>query len=307
MTHFKFWFMHFNGDHSLVQISLFNFLLINLHVMAADAVPTIVFIIENPVIRAQIYIVWVLAVFGFLLPWQWIGLVRAGWFEWTRLGNLGGILSAAVVSVFSTLLLLYYVAPSPSELTKTFLIAQERDGYSSEISHINETTLGVSGELHYGAASKIATLMRDGDLTTLEIDVTAGHLYEARRLSHFVKERGIDVTVNEVCLSPCTLVLASGAHRTAASTAVIGFQGYKVLYPDDRSSWFVEQNQQKDMEWLKEQGIDAALIQKSFYTHYVQAFWYPDVELLREKGWIDRISKANATISDSDTVSVTGQ
>ena len=304
MKRLKFWVLHFNGDHSLVQIAFINFLALNLHIMVANALPTVIFVIENPVIRAQIYMLWLVGVFGLLLPWQWIGLVRAAWFEWTRLKTLGGILTALLVSVFSTYLLVRYVAPTPQAFMTAFQVAQSQDGFKAEITRINESTLSLSGELQFGTARKMEGYLRDSAITTLELSVTAGQLYEARRLASFVEKHGTLIRVDAVCLTPCTLILASGGKRTVSAEARIGFQSYKVLYPDDRSLWFVEQNQRKDMKRLEALGVDNSLIQKSFYTQVSPPFWEPGADLLLEGGWIDAIVPAFDSGADAATVTV---
>lgn len=288
MTRLGFFRQHLNGDHSLVQTSLFNLLAINLHVIVLGALPTIVFIIQNPVIRQQFYVAWLVAVFGVLLPWQLIGLARACWFDWYRIQNYGGVIMAVIVSIFSTFLLFYYVMPKDGGFGLAVDIGLSRDLYTADIS-VDGSKLTLSGGLHYGTASKVKQLVHDKGITHVQLEVSAGHLYEARQLAQLVRDKNLDVSVTRVCLTPCTLILASGKNRTVSEDARIGFQSYKMLFPDRRSSWFVSQNTDRDTRWLQSMGVDLAFIYQSFYLQTAVPFWRPSKELLLSKNWIDAI------------------
>jgi hypothetical protein len=280
---------HWNGDHSLVQMSVFNFLAINLHILVVGAVPTVVFIIHNPVIRQRFYLAWILFIFCVVIPWQWIGMIRGSLFDWFRIQNYGGVILAGLVSVFSTFLLFYYVLPTTDEFRRTYETSFKIDRYVADI-QIDGSRLVLSGALHFGTAAKVNQLVRKNNITELQIEVSAGHLYEARELAYMVQERGLDVTVNRVCLAPCTLILAAGNTRTVSESARIGFQSYKALFPDARSSWFVIQNTNKDLAWLQSLGIDSAFVYQSFYLQTNVPYWEPSKALMLAKGMVDVVT-----------------
>lgn len=241
---------HFKGDHSLVQVVLLTILIANLHFMVVDAIASIVGIINNPVIRNQIYIVWITLLFGGFVPVQWIGLYNACKFQIETYSNYGGVIVAVTTSALATWLLIHYVFPTTVDIQNVLRIAQAKDSYSIEL-HVSENySLDISGTLYFGAAKNISEIISKNKITEITLNITAGHLYEARKLADLVAEHEINVTVNETCLTPCPLILASGKVRTVSEEAIIGFQSYKELYPDHRSNWFVEQKQKADIEQI---------------------------------------------------------
>jgi len=279
---------HLRGDHSIVTIVVVTFLFFNLTLITIDSVASIVGLVDNPVLRKQIYFVWLIFQFAIILPIQWISLAQSCRFQIAAFKNYGGSILTIVFSIVFTLLLFQYNFPGESELASYWKIARGVDNYHTDISVENDVLM-LSGSLELGSAKKVALAIKANKVQKLELDLSEGQLYEAREIARLVREQKLDVLVTRSCLAPCTLILASGRQRVVSEDAKIGFQSYKILYPDPRSRWFEEQEEKRDMNWLKQNDVSESFVFQTFYSRTNQNYWYPELPRLIEVGYIDQI------------------
>jgi len=280
---------HLKGDHSIVTVVVVTFLLVNLLLITIDALATIIGIVDDPVVRNRLYFVWLSFQFFTILPIQWISLIQSCRFQIEAFQNYGGAALSIVFAFVLTGVLFQYNFPSLAEAGHYLDIAKGKDHYQSTIS-VENKVLRLSGSLEFGSAKKVEKAIQAHNIETLELDVTAGQLYEARQIAKLVSDLQMGVLVTSRCLTPCTLILASGRLRQVNRDALVGFQSYKILYPDPRSDWFVEQEQSKDIRWLIDHKVSKSFVYQTFYSRTNQNFWYPELSRLVEVGYIDRIN-----------------
>lgn len=280
---------HLKGDHSLLQVVFLSIILVNLLFMVVDALGSIVGIVENPVIRNQIYMVWVVFLFGVVVLWQWVGLFNSCKYNIIEIENYSGVIVAVVAAITASWMLFHVSFPSSTVLQQSVLTARAIDAYETDFQLLDESTLEISGGLSFGSYRKAADLISQHGIKTLRLNITEGQLYEARMLADISVKAKLKIEVFRNCFAPCTLVLASGSYRKVSNDANIGFQSYKILYPDERSSWFVDRKQKSDIERLKKLGVDSKFVFQSFYSRKNEPFWRPGVNRLLTENYIDEI------------------
>jgi hypothetical protein len=143
-------------------------------------------------------------------------------------------------------------------------IAAKKDSESySVISQGSE--LYLSGFLTYDSAKNVINLLKNNpEVKTVNLNLTGGHLYEARKLSKYLAQQQYSTHVDDQCHANCLITYLGGQKRTAADTAQFSFHhrhGYENGY---RSDWTIIKEQEKDRLYFQARGV----YEKSTYMLY---------------------------------------
>jgi hypothetical protein len=116
-------------------------------------------------------------------------------------------------------------------------------------------------------------------ITELELNSTGGNIFAARAIANTIVERGINTHVEQQCYSACTLIFASGKHRSAGTNACFGFHGYAYQSANPALYGEIEDHQKKDAAFFTKMGIDQTFIDRMFDTQPPK-LWQPSLETL---------------------------
>jgi hypothetical protein len=130
----------------------------------------------------------------------------------------------------------------------------------------------LTGPLSEGAAAefeRVADLAPDARVVILSSE--GGREFEARRISEFVAERGLDTFVEDDCLSACTMIFLAGVYRELAPGARLGFHqaDFSGTTVQDRESMTASMRQ-----FFRERGVRSPFIERAFDTP-AEDMWFP--------------------------------
>lgn len=158
------------------------------------------------------------------------------------------------------------------------------------------TRLTVTGLIDSGATRRLRSVLdasrsTSSPITQLVLESVGGNIYEARGIAHLVRKHGLNTHVETQCLSACTLVFVSGAHRTAVADATFGFHAYHLdaNYPQVWSN--AAEEEKKDIELFALNGVDKALTAKIYAANH-SSLWTPAHTELIATGFLHETIKA---------------
>ncbi len=165
------------------------------------------------------------------------------------------------------------------------------------------TRLLISGLIDSGATRRLQSILEASQtqippIKQLFLESSGGNIYEARGMARLVRMHGLDTHVETQCLSACTLVFVSGAHRTAIAAATFGFHSYHLdaEYPQVWSN--AAEEEKKDIELFALNGVDQALTAK-IYTANHRNLWTPPHEELIATGFLHDTVDTTVTIPEN--------
>ena len=143
-----------------------------------------------------------------------------------------------------------------------------------------DTLIHLQGPFEVGITRNVTELIENNpQVTGIVLDSIGGQIYEGRGLAKLIRENTLDTYTTVECLSSCTTAFIAGAVRTMGINARLGFHQYKTysIIP----SINVNNEQSKDREIFKRQGVSPEFLKKIFDTT-PDDMWFPKIdELLR--------------------------
>jgi hypothetical protein len=172
-----------------------------------------------------------------LCLWIWtvVGVIRSANRHTSRGGKLFWANTARVVICITVVLTLVRL--------EKFLIPQMRllaaiagghdpmDTVTVEVTPDGRTIM-LEGTLGAGSVDKVQRIIDSSpDATTLELNSDGGRGQTAEELARRVRERHLNTSVQDHCVSACTYIFLAGANRTLADDAALGFHQASPLRP----------------------------------------------------------------------------
>lgn len=153
-------------------------------------------------------------------------------------------------------------------------------------------TLSILGAIGHGTADRVAKALGDAPaLRSVALHSPGGDLRESERIAGMIRERGLDTSVEAVCVSGCTVILLAGRDRSATPNAVIGFH---------RPRPYVVTVQQQDLADARARsayeraGVEPAFVDRVMATPF-ESIWTPDYETLSAARVLTRRSLGGET------------
>lgn len=133
----------------------------------------------------------------------------------------------------------------------------------------------LAGPISHGMTEQLESLLRSGaPILRLELNSPGGLVAEARGLIRLIETYELATFVAKDCLSVCTLAFASGATRNLAHDARLGFHSYRLASPLQPLLMNGEEEQRKDMEFLRRRDVPQAFIERINATP-PETMWFP--------------------------------
>lgn len=143
------------------------------------------------------------------------------------------------------------------------------------------------GEIDYGSAVGLEEILaQNPKAKVLHLNSPGGQVDEADRMAASVEKRGMTTTVDEFCVSACTLVFLAGQQRLIAPKAQVGF--HRPWVPD-MSEAEMAIIIQRDRDFMKGRGISPWFIDKAYATPN-SSVWYPTVTEMTSAKVIDGVT-----------------
>lgn len=250
-------------------------------------------VISNPVVSARIWLP--IAVFTFfgLLPLFFAATLKSIWISSQQFkgGRQSLLLFAA------TGWLAFMVTADLYEhrrvIHSMWQIALAQDDFSLSID-ANDNRLMLTGALTYGATPQIRDhLQTNPSIDTIELDLSGGHLHEARALSKLISQRQLTTEVRKECSGTCMLTFVGGVERVAWPEATLRFHrtiGYDNGY---RSDWVIERERRADKQLYARRGVSEAYLNPIYYPQKNDTYLEPGLEVLRRQGVLTRIASGH--------------
>lgn len=266
---------HWQGDRTQGTAYWVNVVSLLLLIKFAIAMLSISSVIDNPVLSTRIWLVVILLVLLVVLPWSFIGSVRSTWKHihlfrdrtpgiWLLIA-LAGTLGYSAVQFKRAL-------PGLTNMVNIAL-KKETESYSV-ISGEHKITL--SGYLTYGSAKTITGMLKNNDaIKAIELNLTGGHLYEARQLSEYLAKQSYNTHVKDQCALNCLVVFLGGSKRTATDSAKFSFHHHRGYENGYRSDWVITREQVKDRAYFEKRGV----LKKATYALYYKQNNDADISL----------------------------
>lgn len=142
-------------------------------------------------------------------------------------------------------------------------------------------TIMLDGTLGAGSVDKLQRMIdASPDATTLELNSDGGRGETAEELARRVRQRHLNTSVQDHCLSACTYVFLAGAKRELAEDAELGFHQSSALGVGNDK--IIIRNM---VEYYRSAGL-----RESFIDHIVETppddMWYPTRRELEDGGVI---------------------
>ncbi len=275
---------HWRGELPLVKSFWINFLLlfVTLNYLEQFTFPPYLHG-EVPVTVAVI--VFFIVVRVIVYPWQIVGLIRACGRHINSNINRSWVTAAQGVAVLSIAVTLVATLESYQSLAfyKKSLVPVDYTLLEPEYSLdliMQNTLIHVRGPFEVGITRHVADLIKSNpDVTGIVLDSDGGQIYEGRGLARVIRENSLNTYTTVECLSACTTAFIAGAVRALGTNARLGFHQYRTysVIP----SIDVNNEQSKDKEIFRRQGVSPEFLQKIFDTT-PNEMWFPKLdELLR--------------------------
>ncbi|CAJ2376461.1 MAG: hypothetical protein MPK11_02310 [Gammaproteobacteria bacterium] len=281
--------MHWRGETRLARAFWVNFLLlwIALTFFERFLFPPFLHGETRVTAAAAVYFV-----FARLLvyPWQVVGVIRAcerriaarADRTWTvaALGVVVLSIAATLAAGFSSYqnLLAFRTeahADTNSDadiLAPKYLLRLSADG---ELLHLR-------GPFEAGITRRVEALLdAHPRVRGIALDSGGGQIYEGRGLARLIRERGLATYALRECASSCATAFVAGRRRALGAGAKLGFHQYEAhtVLP----AFDVGEEQAKDMELFRAQGVSAEFLRKIF-SQPPERMWWPSEEELRAAG-----------------------
>ncbi len=276
---------HWQGRHPLARAFWINFLFLFVLIAIGESVirPPIT---DGSVAGAAIALLYILAAYIIILPWQLVGLWRSS----RRYLREQGDVSAATFAQAGIIIALVSAIGSSATTVQRALgfHAIQVDAASPPDYELHvlpeQNAMVIDGPIANGLSRDIKALLAEApSIRTIILNSDGGRIFEARGVAKQIIERGLDTQVLGQCRSACTIAFIAGKTRSLGENGLLGFHSYRL----DGFMAFVDplEEQEKDRGFFLRQGLDADFVTQAFATPH-EEMWQPGVELLLRAGVI---------------------
>ncbi len=169
---------------------------------------------------------------------------------------------AAIAAMALVLATTALQAPARAGDLPTHVVRAIRHG--SEIEYL--------GEIDYGSAADLEeVLAQNPQAKVLHLNSPGGEVEEAYQMTKAVERRGLTTTVDEFCVSACTIVFLAGQQRLIAPNAKVGFHRPWVPGMSEEEMAAIVQH---DRDFMASRGVAQWLVDKAYATPN-SSVWYP--------------------------------
>lgn len=144
----------------------------------------------------------------------------------------------------------------------------------------------VVGTLAQGSAAAFEEAVNRSDASTLRLTSRGGRIAEAERIADLVKKARLDIEVEGVCASACTVVMLAGRRRSVRPGARVGF--HQSTFSGNGPADDRLQSQSLRTRFRKA-GVNENFIRKAFSTRS-DTLWYPTEEEMLDAGFLTTAS-----------------
>lgn len=304
---------HWRGELPLAISFWVNFFLVTVGLRCIEWLCSSIFVFENPLYDARLYIIYSVFIIGIILPWQIVGLWRAcilpknwaGKSFWSRAVRVSVIVVTFIVPVA-------FIAHWPVYKGE-FQIGFMKDPRSEYIFAWKKegTLLYLNGELGYGVSKDFEKMVKGNPkVRGVIFNSHGGYSYEGRQLAKLIIAYGLNTYSFEHCDSACTIAFIAGKRRFVGADAKLGFHQSRLIYEDRSKIEEVKKDDEKDHLFFEHQGIKKNFLKK-ISAIPSNKVWFPSIDELLQAGVIHgivdpcEILKANAQSADVNTATVT--
>lgn len=238
-------------------------------------------VISDPVLSTRIWLPVAIFVFLILVPLLFIATYRSVWISAQKFKGGRQSLLLFVVTTYLAGMVITELVQNRTYFSNMAQIAMKQDAMTLDID-ARDQRLILTGALGYDSTERVrqALEQQQPPIQTVELNLSGGHLHEARRLASLIIETGLNTEVREECSGTCMLVLVSGRERTAWRGAQLRFHrttGYDNGY---RSDWVIERERYSDRQYYRRRGVAEAYLYPIYYTQKNDAYLEPGLDVL---------------------------
>lgn len=251
---------------------------------------------DQPLVYLGITLAYVLLTCFIIFPWQLRGALRALDRHFLRFDNHLVLYGVQAIVVSGLILTVSLVIGNAQTLRyywekKAFEQSTTTPAYSLILS-ADGKALQLSGILDFGITkSTVALLAQHPEISAVVLDSVGGQIYEGRGLAHLFQRRALHTYTFGQCISACATAFIGGNQRYLGLGAKLGFHQYAIDQNRQRqatAAYDLQQEQKKDIEFFKSQGIKTSFLNRVFDTPQY-SMWYPDSNLLIEAGVVTAV------------------
>jgi ATP-dependent protease ClpP protease subunit len=246
--------------------------------------------IQNPVVSTRIWGTVAIFVMFILLPLIFFGCARAIIIHSRQFKGGNESILLLLATAFTAYLCVSDVIKHADVFQSMAAIAFKQDDMSIQILAKGEQTALLSGQLTYNTTQKLSKwLKQHPNIQTIELNIDAGHLHEARSLAKLIIKNKLDTQVTDRCAASCMLVMAAGQNRVVSENATLQFHRTKGYDNGYRSEWIIEKEREKDRSYYKTRGVDEGYLYPIYYKQKNDDYLTPSLDSLLAYGVITAI------------------
>ncbi|EAR11015.1 hypothetical protein [Reinekea blandensis] len=249
-------------------------------------------VIADPVVSTRIWLPIGLVCFIILLPLLFAATLKSIWIAAQQFKGGYQSLLLAAASAGLMFLVVSDLYEHRSVVQSMWQIALKQDDFSLQLK-TTENRLQLSGALTYDSTQRVRTVLNQSpQIDTVELDLSGGHLHEARQLSALITQRQLNTAVRNECSGTCMLVLVGGLKRTAWPESTLRFHrtiGYDNGY---RSEWTIERERRADQQLYARRGVSESYLFPIFYPQKNDAYLEPGLDVLKNTGVLTHLADA---------------
>jgi len=150
------------------------------------------------------------------------------------------------------------------------------------------TTVILEGEFNWDLRRAfLNTLEANPSITTVTLNSNGGLVFVGRALALAIAEHQLNTHVEHHCYSACTIAFISGAARSLADNAELGFHQYLLENDNQTHGISVQEELDVDRAHFARHGVSQSFISRLYSAEHNQ-LWVPEHQLLIEAGVVTR-------------------
>lgn len=297
----KYLLKHWRGDYSLRVSFWLNYVLIS--VLLSLPLLLVGILGLNLIFSPQSLFIFTLCymAFGYICYlWQFVGTYRACG---NHISKTQKKVSASVVRIILLLGLLWTVfdlATSAPNLYQMFKLGTTQDRFSNyKFTELNNgRTILIKGTFGFGFYKDFQKFI-DTNKNVEEVILSSGggRMFEALKLSNYIRENNIDTYALNECYSACTVIFIAGKNRFLIDDAKLGFHAVdSELNKHSFTPIVFSTIQSKVAKQFKSQGVKEQFLREMYNTSS-KDMWYPTTQELLSNNVVTNVCKAENIIS----------
>lgn len=264
-------------------------------VIGTGHVLTVFNLIQDQVLSTRFWLAVAAFMIVIYLPWAFIGALRSILLHMTKLQATSGAIGLLVCWVIALGVTIHQVTYAVPAFRGMAAIAFHHESDDLTISQQGDR-LVLSGELTYGSHRHVIRAMKEADnLTTIEMNLSAPHVYEARQVAKAILKHKLNTHVENECTGNCLIPFAAGYYRTAAADAHFAFYEYLNYANGYRTEWLIGREREKDRQYFERRGANLKYSFILFYRYTDNAPYEPTAADLLRGGLLADILSVSAS------------